>query len=122
VLALNIIGYISTFESLRQFDVLDTLPEEALDDLTALAATICEVFRSCAMPPASVPMLSMRGGTALRDMAWLRSGRGFTSNSSHAAPVLGFLRTLPELDGAIHYLSVFFQPAVTLDLSPPCRD
>ena len=29
-------------EALRQYGVLDTLPEAALDDLTALAATICE--------------------------------------------------------------------------------
>ncbi len=30
-------------EALRQYDVLDTPPEQALDDLTALAAHICEV-------------------------------------------------------------------------------
>ena len=28
-------------EALRQYGVLDTLPEQALDDLTALAAHIC---------------------------------------------------------------------------------
>src|SRR5471032_1245613 len=27
--------------ALRQYDVLDTLPEQALDDLTSLAAAIC---------------------------------------------------------------------------------
>lgn len=29
-------------ETLRQYDVLDTLPEQALDDLAALAAYICD--------------------------------------------------------------------------------
>jgi PAS domain S-box-containing protein len=33
----------SRLNALRSYHILDTLPEQALDDLTALAATICEV-------------------------------------------------------------------------------
>jgi GAF domain-containing protein len=36
-------GEASRLEALRQFDVLDTPAERALDDLTSLAAQICHV-------------------------------------------------------------------------------
>src|ERR1700727_497066 len=56
-------------KALRQYDVLDTLPEEALDDLTALAATICEV---------PIALISLLDG----QRQWFKSKVGLTATET----------------------------------------
>jgi two-component system cell cycle sensor histidine kinase/response regulator CckA len=51
-------------DALRQYQILDTLPDEALDDLTELAAAICEA------PIALVSLVDA-------DRQWFKSRRGF---------------------------------------------
>jgi two-component system, cell cycle sensor histidine kinase and response regulator CckA len=81
-------------EALRQYAVLDTLPEQALDDLTALAAKICGA------PMAAISLVD-------KDRQWFKARVGMEMAETP--------RDVSFCGHAVHQRDLFIVPDATLD-------
>src|SRR5450432_3011035 len=81
-------------EALRQYAVLDTLPEKALDDLTALAAKICGA------PMAAISLVD-------KDRQWFKARVGMEMAETP--------RDVSFCGHAVHQRNLFIVPDATLD-------
>ena len=87
-------GRKTRLEVLRQYEVLDTPPEEAFDDLTLLAAQICE---------APIALISLVD----ENRQWFKSKVGLTASET--------ARDISFCGHAIHQSGLFIVPDATRD-------